>query len=95
MTSKTVSQMIHGNGLSTPDFWIQMKWMTPATAGPAVPQGMFYEDKPVWKRMVVTLAGVFMNTVFAILVFWGLAYSNGRAIDPETRVGRVLVREIQ
>jgi regulator of sigma E protease len=56
-----------------------------------VPPGMFYEDKPVWKRMVVTLAGVFMNTVFAILVFWGLAYSNGRAIDPETRVGRVLV----
>ncbi len=27
-------------------------------AGTAVPPGMFYEDKPVWKRMVVTLAGV-------------------------------------
>src|SRR5688572_13915155 len=27
-----------------------------AAAGTVVPPGMFYEDKPVWKRMVVTLA---------------------------------------
>jgi regulator of sigma E protease len=56
-----------------------------------VPEGMYYEDKPVWKRMIVTVAGVTMNTLFAILVFFGLAYKNGRSIDPETRIGRVLV----
>ena len=56
-----------------------------------VPAGMFYEDRPVWKRMVVTLAGVTMNTLFAILVFFGLAWKNGRSIDPETRIGRVVV----
>ena len=56
-----------------------------------VPPGMFYEDKPVWKRMIVTLAGVTMNTLFAIFVFFGLALKNGRSIDPETRVGRVVI----
>lgn len=59
-----------------------------------VPPGMFYEDKPVWKRMGVTLAGVTMNTIFAILVFFGLALKNGRSIDPETRVGRVVIAAI-
>ena len=59
-----------------------------------VPPGMFYEDKPVWKRMVVTLAGVTMNTLFAIFVFFGLALKNGRSIDPETRVGRVIIAAI-
>ena len=57
--------------------------------GVTVPPGMFYEDKPVWKRMVITLAGVFMNTVFAVLVFFGIALAKGQLIDPETRVGRV------
>lgn len=61
------------------------------TAGTTVPPGMFYEDKPVWKRMVVTLAGVTMNTLFAVLIFFGLALANGRSIDPETRVGRVFI----
>ncbi|MEO6066539.1 MAG: RIP metalloprotease RseP [Gemmatimonadales bacterium] len=59
--------------------------------GTVIPPGMFYEDQPVWKRMVVTLAGVTMNSVFAILVFFGLALANGRSIDPETRVGRVII----
>ncbi|HET7042120.1 MAG TPA: RIP metalloprotease RseP, partial [Gemmatimonadales bacterium] len=59
-----------------------------------VPPGMYYEDRPVWKRMVVTVAGVTMNTLFAILVFFGLAWKNGRSIDPETRVGRVVVRAL-
>jgi regulator of sigma E protease len=64
------------------------------TAGTVVPPGMYYEDKPVWKRMVVTVAGVVMNTLFAIFVFFGLALKNGRSIDPETRVGRVMIPAI-
>ncbi|HWA41491.1 MAG TPA: site-2 protease family protein, partial [Gemmatimonadales bacterium] len=59
-----------------------------------VPPGMFYEDKPVWKRMVITVAGVTMNTLFAILVFFGLALANGRSIDPETRVGKVFTDQL-
>jgi regulator of sigma E protease len=60
-----------------------------ATPGSPVPPGMYYEDRPVWKRVIVTLAGVAMNTLFAIAVYFGLALANGRAVDPETRVGRV------
>lgn len=64
------------------------------STGAAVPPGMFYEDKPVWKRMVITVAGVTMNTLFAIFVFFGLALANGRSIDPETRVGKVFVDQL-
>jgi regulator of sigma E protease len=59
------------------------------SAEAAVPTGMFYEDKPVWKRMVITVAGVTMNTVFAFLVFVGISYRYGRLVHPETRVGSV------
>ena len=55
----------------------------------AVPPNRVFEAKPIWKRMVVILAGVTMNALFAWLVFSGLAYKNGRQIDPVTRVGRV------
>ena len=48
-----------------------------------------FEAKPVWKRMIIILAGVTMNALFAWLVFSGLAATNGRAVDPETRVGVV------
>ena len=49
-----------------------------------------FEAKPVWVRMVVILAGVTMNALFAWAVFAFLAYKNGRQIDPVTTVGRVI-----
>lgn len=55
-----------------------------------VPPDRMFESKPVWKRMVVILAGVTMNALFAYLVFAGLAWKNGRQLDPETRVGTVV-----
>jgi regulator of sigma E protease len=58
----------------------------------AVPSDRVFEAKPIWKRMVVILAGVTMNALFAWAVFAFLAYKNGRQIDPVTTVGRV-VRE--
>jgi regulator of sigma E protease len=56
----------------------------------AVPPDRVFEAKPIWKRMIVILAGVTMNALFAWLVFAGLAYKNGRQIDPVTTVGRVV-----
>jgi regulator of sigma E protease len=56
----------------------------------AVPPDRVFEAKPVWKRMVVILAGVTMNALFAWAVFSFLAYKNGRQIDPVTTVGRVV-----
>jgi regulator of sigma E protease len=57
-------------------------------AGPVPPDRVF-EAKPIWKRMVVILAGVAMNIVFAWAVYTYLAAKNGEAIDPTTTVGGV------
>jgi regulator of sigma E protease len=55
-----------------------------------VPPDRVFEAKPVWKRMIVILAGVTMNALFAWLLFTFLAAKNGRQIDPTTTVGRVV-----
>jgi regulator of sigma E protease len=55
-----------------------------------VPPNRVFEAKPIWQRMVVILAGVTMNALFAWAMFSFLAYKNGRQIDPVTTVGRVL-----
>jgi regulator of sigma E protease len=56
----------------------------------AVPPDRVFEAQPLWKRMVVILAGVTMNGLFAWAIFTGLAFKNGRQIDPVTTVGRVV-----
>jgi regulator of sigma E protease len=65
-----------------------------ALEGPApegqVPHDQTFEAKPVWKRMVVILAGVTMNVLFAWMVFSGVLYRNGRPVNPTTTVGRVV-----
>jgi len=59
----------------------------PASAG--VPPDRVYEAKPIWVRMIVILAGVTMNTLFAWLVFFGLNFANGETVIPITRIGAV------
>ncbi|MGD9522482.1 MAG: RIP metalloprotease RseP [Gemmatimonadales bacterium] len=54
-----------------------------------VPPDRMFEAKPVWQRMVIILAGVTLNLVFAWVVFVGLAVKNGRQFDPTVTVGRV------
>ncbi|HUQ16070.1 MAG TPA: RIP metalloprotease RseP [Gemmatimonadales bacterium] len=56
----------------------------------AVPADRVFEAKPIWKRMIVILAGVTMNALFAWLAFSFLAAKNGRQIDPTTTVGRTI-----
>lgn len=58
-------------------------------AASPVPPDRVFEAKPVWKRMVVILAGVAMNIAFAWAVYSSLAAKNGEAIDPTTTVGGV------
>jgi len=55
-----------------------------------VPPDRLFESQPLWKRMIVILAGVTMNALFALLLFTFLAAKNGRQIDPVTTVGRVV-----
>ncbi|MEK6689173.1 MAG: RIP metalloprotease RseP [Gemmatimonadota bacterium] len=54
-----------------------------------VPDAETFEAAPIWKRMVVIMAGVFLNAVFAWLVFSGVFYQTGRASLPITTVGNV------
>ena len=59
-----------------------------APTAPVRPEA-YYEAKPVWKRMIVILAGVTMNALFAWLAFSGIAWKNGVTIERETRLGVV------
>lgn len=54
-----------------------------------VPPDRMFEAQPLWKRIIVILAGVTMNVLFAWLVYSGIALSVGRNITTETRVGMV------
>ena len=54
-----------------------------------VPPDRVFEAKPVWKRMIVILAGVTMNALFAWGVFVYLAAKNGEQIIVTTTVGQV------
>jgi len=55
-----------------------------------VPFEETFEAKPVWKRMIVILAGVTLNVLFAWLVFSGVFYRTGRPVIPVTTVGAVV-----
>lgn len=59
-------------------------------AAAQVPPDRVFEAKPVWKRMVVIVAGVAMNIVFAWAAYTYVAARHGRSIDPTTVVGKVL-----
>ena len=52
-----------------------------------VPPDQYFEAKPVWVRMIVILAGVAMNAVFAWGVFSYLIAKNGQPYNPTTTVG--------
>ncbi len=55
-----------------------------------VPPEGYFEAKPVWVRMVVILAGVAMNAVFAWAAFTYIVAKNGIAVNPVTTVGWVI-----
>jgi regulator of sigma E protease len=54
------------------------------------PQPWEFRSKPIWQRMIVLSAGVAMNIVLAISIFWGLIYYNGKIVHPVTEIGYVV-----
>jgi regulator of sigma E protease len=44
--------------------------------------------------MIIIVAGVTMNGIFALLIYTGLAWKNGRHYDPTTSIGRVVVADL-
>ena len=59
-----------------------------------VPPGRVFEAKPTWQRMVIILAGVTLNALFAWMIFTGLAWKNGRHFNPTTTIGHVNARRL-
>jgi regulator of sigma E protease len=48
---------------------------TEQMAGP--PQPWEFRSKPAWQRLIVMLAGIIVNVITGILIFWVLVYNNG------------------
>ena len=54
------------------------------------PQPWEFRAKPIWQRMIVISAGVIMNIILAIVIFWGINYVQGSAVRETTTVGYVV-----
>lgn len=48
-----------------------------------------FRAKPIWQRIIVICAGVVMNIVLAIAIFWGINYHQGRVVRETTEIGYV------
>jgi len=53
------------------------------------PEPWEFRSKPVWQRMLVISAGVVMNLLLAILIFWGINYTQGKIVRETTDIGYV------
>jgi regulator of sigma E protease len=53
------------------------------------PEPWEFRSKPIWQRMFVISAGVIMNILLAIAIFWGINFTNGRTVRETTEVGYV------
>jgi len=53
------------------------------------PEPWEFRSKPIWQRMIVLSAGVAMNLLLALVIFWGVHYAAGRTLRATTDVGYV------
>jgi regulator of sigma E protease len=53
------------------------------------PQPWEFRSKPIWQRAIVLSAGVLMNLLLAVVIFWGIIYHQGKTIRPITEIGYV------
>lgn len=54
------------------------------------PQPWEFRAKPLWARIFVISAGVIMNILLAVAIFWGINYSQGKYLRDTTEVGYVV-----
>jgi regulator of sigma E protease len=55
----------------------------------SAPQPWEFRAKPLWQKIIVLGAGVFMNILLAIAIFWGINVVQGKTVRDTTRVGYV------
>jgi len=53
------------------------------------PQPWEFRSKPRCQRAIVLSAGVLMNLLLAIIIFWGIIYHQGKTIRPVTEIGYI------
>jgi len=53
------------------------------------PQPWEFRAKPIWQRIIVLSAGVIMNILLAITIFWGINVVQGKTVRDTTRIGYV------
>jgi regulator of sigma E protease len=53
------------------------------------PQPWEFRAKPMWMRMLVISAGVIMNLLLAVLIFWNIHYVKGKDTMETTEIGYV------
>jgi regulator of sigma E protease len=53
------------------------------------PEPWEFRAKPIWQRFITMIAGVAMNVILAILIFWGLNLSTGKETHKVTTIGFV------
>jgi len=58
------------------------------------PEPWEFRAKPIWMRMFVLSAGVLMNLVLALVIFWGIHYAQGKTVRETTEVGYVIEQSV-
>ncbi len=53
------------------------------------PQPYEFRAKPTWKKIIVITAGVIMNLLLALIIFWGVNFFQGKQIITTTKIGYV------
>jgi regulator of sigma E protease len=53
------------------------------------PQPNEFRAKPTYKKLFVITAGVLMNLLLTVMIFWGANYFEGRQVPLTTKVGRI------
>ncbi len=54
------------------------------------PQPYEFRAKPAWKKAIVITAGVFMNLILSLVIFWGVNFFQSKQITKTTTIGYVL-----
>ncbi|MEX0845926.1 MAG: RIP metalloprotease RseP [Balneolaceae bacterium] len=57
------------------------------------PEPWEYRSKPVWQRIITITAGVIFNMILAFFIYFGMTYSNGKAVLPIAETEGIYVPE--
>jgi len=54
------------------------------------PEEWEFRSKPAWQRLIVLVGGVTMNFLLAVVIFWGIALSQGKTVQETTEIGYIV-----